>query len=105
MHMPASWLGGGSLRVAANHHGVYDGDDLVHRQIGPLRMFANRLRTARLVDADRPDRSAALFEDIAPDPTDVVRHLVVSNLLRALRSRAQVLGRTPAAPPQDRVHL
>jgi len=45
-----------------------------------------------------PSRSA-LLEDIAPDPPNVVRHLLLSDLPRALGCCAEIFGRPPSASP------
>src|ERR1700730_16149317 len=80
------------LRVRPDQNRVDDRDDLVDRQVGPLGVLADRLRAAGLVDADGPDRAAALFQDIAADPADVVGHLLVADLAGARGGLAQFLA-------------
>src|SRR5581483_740999 len=86
---------------------VGDLDDLVRREECPRGVLADRLRARRLVDTDRADGAAALVEDVATDPADVVRHLLVAHLARTLGRLAELFPRTPTAAPQDdvRVHV
>ena len=65
-------------RGRANDDRVGDADDLVDGQAGELRVLADRLGAARLVDADGAERAGALIEHVAADPADVVGHLVVA---------------------------
>src|SRR2546429_9854444 len=69
-------------------------------------MSRNGLGAARLIDADRPDRAAALLQHIAADPPNVVGHLLVADLPGAFGGRLQLLRRLPTASTKDheRVH-
>src|SRR5215218_9184185 len=75
---PAGWQGpelrGCGLGIRPHDDGVSDRDDLVDRQISDLGVLADRLRTARLVDADRADGPVLLAEGVASDPADVLGH-------------------------------
>src|SRR5438445_3228351 len=66
-------------------------------------MIPYRLRAARLIDADRPYRAAALLQDIAANPANVIRHFLVAYLCGACGRCLQVLRRPPAAPAKDHV--
>src|ERR671919_104174 len=81
---------------------VRDLDDLVHRELGALRMGANRLGAGGLVDADRADAAVELVEDVAADPGDLVGRLVALGL-GACGRLLEILGRAPAVPAQDHV--
>ena len=93
------------LRIRSDQDRVHDLDHLVHRQVRAVGVFADRLGAARLVDADRADRSAALVEDVAADPADVVGHLLVSDLPGALGGHLEVSTGLPAAASQNRVGI
>src|SRR4051812_7343746 len=95
----------GGLRVGTHEHGVGDFDDLVGGEIGPLGVFADRLGARGLVDADGADGAAALVEDVAANPADVVRHLLVANLGRPPSGLLKLGGRLPAAAPQNYVGI
>src|SRR5688572_2142742 len=69
--------------VRANDHGVEDRIDLVGREIGALRVLADRGDVDCLVDADGPDPAIILLDDIAADPSHPVRHLFIADLGRA----------------------
>ena len=93
------------LRVRPDQDRVHDLDDLVHRQVRPVGVFPDRLGAGRLVDADRADRPAALVEDVAADPADVVGHLLVSDLPGALGGHLEIAAGLPAAASQNRVRV
>ena len=80
-------------------------DDLVDRQVGTLRVFADRLGAGRLVDADGPNRAGALVEHVAADPADVVGHLLVADLPRTLGGHLEVSTGLPTAPSQNHIGI
>ena len=86
-------MSGGLLGIGPDEDRVGDRDHLVDRQVGPLGVFADRLGTGCLVDADRADRSSVLLEDVAANPADVVGHLLVSDLAGALDSFLEARGK------------
>src|SRR5271155_1520178 len=63
-------------RVGPHDDGVGHGDDLVDRQLGAGGVVADRLGTARLVDANGAHTAVLLVQYIAADPADVVGHLL-----------------------------
>src|SRR5438105_189079 len=74
---PAPALGRRGGRIRPDHDGVRHADHLVDRQVGARGVLPDRLGAGGLVDADRPDRTAALLEHVAADPANVVGHLLV----------------------------
>src|SRR6476661_8710122 len=67
--------GAGRHRIGPHEHRVRHLDDFVHRQIGGRRVPADRLRAARLVDADGAEPAVRrLRQHVAADPADVVGH-------------------------------
>jgi len=79
---------------------VRDRDDLGHRQIGARSVLADRLGARRLVDANGPEPAGLFGEDVAADPADVGRHLVVADRGGAGGGFLQV---APAAQPSRRM--
>src|SRR5436190_17126307 len=68
-------------------------------------MLPDLVLAGRLVDAHRPDRSAAFPQHLCPDPADVVGHLLVAHLLGSRRCLLQLFGRLPRSPSQDHIRL
>src|SRR5438105_3172149 len=66
---------GGLLRVLADDNRPDDEGDLIRWQAGPPRVFADRLRVGRLVDADAAEPAVLFLDHITADPADAVRHL------------------------------
>src|SRR4051794_4074494 len=93
---PAGGSGGRGLRVRAHHDRVDDADHLVGGETCTARVLAHGLRAAGLVDANRAERATTLLEHVAPDPADVVRHLVVADVAGASGGLLELLWRTPS---------
>ena len=98
-------LGGGRSRIRANDHRVTNWDDFVDRQVATTGMIPDRLRARGLVDAHRPDRAAVLFQNVGPDPSDVVGHLLVSNLLGPRGRFLELFRRAPPAATKNHVRV
>src|SRR5690242_8921810 len=79
--------------VWADDDGVRHGNDLVNWQPGAGGVRPDRVGTRRLVDADGTDLSRALGCDVAADPADVLRHLVVADLKRTFPGRLERVRR------------
>src|SRR5215212_1066782 len=92
-------------RIRPHDDRVGDRHDLVGGHPDAGRVGADRLRAARLVDADRAERAVLLVEDVRADPADVGRHLLVADLLRARRSLLELLQGLPGVAAADRVEL
>src|SRR4029077_2699266 len=66
-------------------------------------MLANDVGARRLVDADRPDRPVRLLHQIATDPADVCRELLLAGAPRARRGLLDFFVRLPARTAHDHV--
>src|SRR3954469_15663096 len=75
-----------------------------HRQLGPVRVVADRLGARRLVDADGADTAVRLRQHIAADPTDVIGRPIAFDR-RTLGRSPQLIRSAPAGAPKDQIGL
>src|SRR5688572_24388539 len=79
-----------SAGVRANDYRVEDGYDLVGRKRGSTRMLADRRDVACLVDANGSDPAVRLFDHIASDPSNAVRHFIIADSRRPRGRELQI---------------
>src|SRR5436190_20902157 len=83
------------LRIGSDDDGGGSGVDLVRRHADAVRVCANRLRAAGLVDADAAQRPVVLDDHVAADPADVGREVAFGDRLRARPDLFDLARRLP----------